>query len=234
MKRERITKRKSNTGLSLGQLKPQTKKQESAFAAFDVGKHLLMVGPAGVGKTIIALYLALNEVIARRASRLIIVRSVLPSRDIGFMPGNLNEKAALYEAPYADACSFLYGRDDAYQCLKSCYVEFMTTSFARGVTLRDAIVFIDEAQNMLFHEMDTMITRTGENTRLIVCGDANQTDLVRAEEQRGFTEFCSVLRDMDSFSDVVFDINDVQRSDLVKEYLKTRNRVLSRYVKVQT
>jgi phosphate starvation-inducible protein PhoH len=219
--------KQKNNSLDLLSLRPQSKSQEAAFDAFNAGDNLLMIGPAGVGKTIIAMYLALREVIARRMSRLVIVRSALPSRDIGFMPGNLHEKTSLYEAPYADACSFLYGRDDAYYLLKNHHqVEFLTTSFVRGITVRDAVIFVDEASNMSYHENDSIITRAGEGTRIIICGDKNQSDLVKSEDRQGFTDVCRVLREMKSFKTVEFSIADVRRSELVREYLETRNKIL--------
>lgn len=216
------------TGLVLQHIRAQTTTQDAAFRAFlEDGNNLLMTGPAGVGKTIIAMYLGLNAVANRNFARMVIVRSVVPSRDIGFMPGGLRDKISLYEAPYIDAASLLYNRDDAYDCLKgSRQLEFTTTSFARGTTIRDAVVFVDEGENMSFHELDTMITRCGEDTRLIVCGDRNQSDLSREEERRGFVTFCDVLRSMESFSSVEFGVEDVRRSELVREYLETKRRVL--------
>jgi phosphate starvation-inducible protein PhoH len=219
--------KRRNSGLYLHPFRSQTELQESAFKAFADGQNLLMTGPAGVGKTIIAMYLALNEVAKRNASRIVIVRSIVPSRDIGFMPGGLRDKISLYETPYIDACSVLYGRGDAYECLKGArQLEFTTTSFARGTTIRDAIVFIDEGENMSFHECDTMITRLGEETRAIICGDGHQSDLLRQEERNGFHDFCGVLQRMKSFSAVEFTVEDVRRSPLVKEYLETRRSVL--------
>lgn len=229
--RSRTRKPKRNAssgGLDLHAIEPITKPQEQCFQAFAAGKNLLMAGPAGVGKTLVAMYLGLREVAAGRAARVVIVRSAVPSRDIGFLPGGLDEKVALYEAPYVDACSFLYGRDDAYSCLKSYrHIEFMTTSFARGTNVRDAVLYIDEAENMVYHELDTMITRTSEQTRLIVTGDENQSDLVRREEREGFGDFRRVLAEMESFVAVEFSIKDVRRSGLVRDYLETRNRVLN-------
>lgn len=219
--------KRKNSGLDLQHIQPQTPTQESAFNAFASGKNLLMTGPAGVGKTIIAMYLALGAVMRRQASKLVIIRSVVPSRDIGFMPGGLKDKVALYETPYIDTCALLYGRDDAYDCLRSCrQLEFITTSFVRGTTIRDAIVFLDEGENLSFHECDTVITRVGENSRIIVCGDVNQSDLTRSDERQGFQDFSQILHDMNTFYTVEFSIEDVQRSDIVREYLEARRRVL--------
>lgn len=217
---------RKNTGLHLYAIKPQTKSQEEAFDEFSSGQNLVMMGPAGAGKTIVAMYLALREVMSKKSNKLVIVRSAVPSRDIGFLPGSLEEKASLYEAPYADACSVIFGRDDAYDCLKrSNQVAFMTTSYARGINVRDSILFVDEASNMTFHECDTMITRAAEGTRVIVCGDRKQSDL-ECNQHEDFVKFCDVLGQMKSFSTIVYGIEDVMRSELVREYLRARQRVL--------
>lgn len=221
-------KKKSNNGLTLAGLRPHTDAQAEAFTHFESGHNLLMTGPAGVGKTIVAMYLALREVAQRRLERVIVIRSVVPSRDIGFLPGGLEEKISLYEQPYEDACSQLYGRDDAYQCLKlHRSLEFMSTSFARGINLRDAALFIDEASNMTYHEIDTMITRACDGTRVIICGDSKQSDLVDPQDRKGFSGLRGVVAEMPSFRTVEFGVADVRRSGLVQEYLEARMRVLS-------
>jgi predicted ribonuclease YlaK len=185
-----------------------------------------MTGPAGTGKTLLALYLGMREVENRTAERVVVVRSIVPTRDVGFLPGTIREKAALYETPYHDLIGLLYDKHDAYANLKgSSQMEFLTTSFVRGITLRDSVVVIDEAENLSYHELDSVLTRVGENTRVIVCGDPRQSDLKQLD-QGGFEDFCRVLSQMESFSVVEFGMEDVRRSAVVREYLCARKKVL--------
>ena len=153
---------------------------------------------------------------------LIIIRfsRFLDTRDIGFLPGNEKEKASVYEEPYKDICIELFQRGDAYEILKTKGIfYFMTTSFIRGVTLRDAVVIVDECQNMSFHELDSIITRIGENCKVVFCGDFRQADL----EKNGLKDFIRVLKAMrKEFTLIEFEIKDIVRSDFVKKYITAR------------
>ena len=166
------------------------------------------------------LYLALGDVLEERYKRVVIVRSVVPTRDIGLLPGKLEQKIEIYEAPYKAIANDLFRRGDAYEILKKKnMLEFLTTSFVRGITLSDCVVVVDEINNMTFHELDSVITRLGQNTKIIFCGDFRQTDLRFADEQLGLEKFMKVLNKMDSVAHVEFDMNDIVRSGFVKEYI---------------
>lgn len=205
----------------LKEVHPLTVNQSETFDAFRDGKHLLLHGVAGTGKTYISLYLALREVIhTNRFKRIIVVRSVVPSRDMGFLPGSMREKIAVYEEPYRNICDDLFGRGDGYEILKTKHmVEFTTTSYLRGMTFDDAIIIVDESQNMSGQELDTIMTRVGENCRIIFCGDFRQTDLIRHEERKGLLTFMRILDRMACFEKVEFGKEDIVRSALVKNYI---------------
>jgi phosphate starvation-inducible protein PhoH len=184
---------------------------------------------AGTGKTFLALAMALQDMMAGDVSqkKVTIVRSVLPTRDIGFLPGSIEEKIGVYEAPYIALCTELFGRADAYGILKSKgVIEFIPTSFVRGVTIQDSIIILDEVNNCTFHEIDSIITRPGKNCRLLICGDMRQSDLTREQERAGLGDFIRIVDRMKSFSHIEFEEEDIVRSDLVKEYLIAKDRYL--------
>tara|TARA_X000000950_G_scaffold270868_1_gene351228 strand:- start:2809 stop:3468 length:660 start_codon:yes stop_codon:yes gene_type:complete len=209
----------AGAGLSLHEIEPLTKNQ---LLAFESQQHLVLHGVAGTGKTFISSYLAYDDMAKGMYDRLILIRSAVPTRDIGFLPGNEKEKSAVYEAPYKDIAIELFQRGDAYEILKTKgLVHFMTTSFIRGVTLRDAVILVDECQNMSFHELDSIITRVGENCRVIFCGDFRQSDL----KTNGLNDFFRVLRSMKQFDFVDFEIKDIVRSDFVKSYITARTEL---------
>jgi len=202
--------------LSLQEIEPLTKNQ---LKVFESDKHLVLHGVAGTGKTFISSYLAFDDIMKNDKEKLIIIRSAVPTRDIGFLPGNEKEKASVYEEPYKDICIELFQRGDAYELLKTKnVVHFMTTSFIRGTTLRDAVVLIDECQNMTLHELDSIITRIGENCRVIFCGDFRQSDL----GHNGLSEFLRILKAMNMFDLIEFETVDIVRSEFVKRYIIAR------------
>lgn len=209
---------------SLRRIKPLTVNQEETFDAFNQGKHLLLHGVAGTGKTFISLYLALNEVLKGNSfyDKIVIIRSVVPSRDRGFLPGNVKEKTKVYEEPYREICDDLFGRGDGYDILKTKkLIEFGTTSYLRGITFKNAIVVVDESQNMNYHELDTIITRIGDNCRIVFCGDYRQSDL-NSKERTGLLEFMKIIDRMGCFDKVEFGVEDIVRSELVKNYIVTK------------
>lgn len=225
--KETITK----LGLTnLKEIVPLTENQTKTFEAFQQrGKNLLLHGSAGTGKTFLSLYLSLLEVVQKSSSKyksIVIIRSVVPTRDIGFLPGTLQEKSKVYENPYEDICCELFGRGDAYQILKKKeLIEFTTTSFLRGLTLRNCIIIVDEVNNMTFHELDSVISRVGTNAKIIFAGDYSQTDLTNWKDQDGLLDFMDILQEMNSFEFVEFGIEDIVRSGLVKEYLLAKHRL---------
>jgi len=203
----------NGSGLELAEIEPLTRNQ---LRAFESDKNLVLHGCAGTGKTFISCYLAFDDMTKNQYEKLVIIRSAVPTRDIGFLPGTEKEKSSVYEEPYYDISIDLFERGDAYQILKTKrLVHFMTTSYIRGITLRDAVILIDECQNMTFHELDSIITRVGENCRVIFCGDFSQSDL----KQNGMREFFEILASMNRFDFIEFGVEDIVRSGFVKEYI---------------
>lgn len=227
---KRMAKRKQKAGpdrsLTLKKIEPRTPNQQETVDAFNDDYNLVLHGVAGTGKTFLSLWIGLNEVMKGRYSKVIIVRSVVPSRDMGFLPGTANEKMAVYEAPYQKICSELFGRAGAYESLKNeHFIEFETTSHLRGLTLNDAIIIVDEIQNMNFEELDTVITRIGDRCRVIFCGDLDQSDLYRSKfDISGLPRFLDIIDKCESFSFVEFTAEDIVRSGIVKEWIIAKLR----------
>ena len=206
----------NGSGLELAEIEPLTRNQ---LVAFESSQNLVLHGCAGTGKTFISSYLAFDDMTKNMYEKLVIIRSAVPTRDIGFLPGTEKEKSSVYEEPYYDIAIDLFERGDAYQILKTKrLVHFMTTSYIRGITLRDAVILIDECQNMTFHELDSIITRVGENCRVIFCGDFKQSDL----KQNGMGEFLDILHSMNRFDFIEFGVEDIVRSGFVKDYIIAR------------
>ena len=209
-------------------IEPITDNQKKLFDSYAEGKHLVAYGTAGTGKTFISLYNALADVVDESTpyERIYLVRSLVSTREIGFLPGDHEDKADIYQIPYKNMVKYmfqmpsdadfemLYGNLKAQESIK-----FWSTSFIRGTTLDNAIVIVDEFQNLNFHELDSIITRVGENSRIIFCGDASQTDLVKTNDRNGIHDFLNILRKMPSFDIIEFGIDDIVRSGLVKEYI---------------
>lgn len=213
-----------------GDIKPMTDNQRIAFDHWDDGYNMMLHGIAGTGKTFLGLYFALKEVVRPNSQykKVYIIRSTVSTRDQGFLPGSLKEKAKVFESPYVPICTKLFGRGDAYEILKGKgYVEFITTSYLRGETFDDCILLVDEVQNMGDGELHTVMTRVGENCRIIFCGDVKQDDLTseRKKELSGLREFMKILHRMKEFEFVDFQVEDIVRSKLVKSYIIERDRL---------
>lgn len=212
----------SSSIYELRRIQPMTANQQKVFDAFEQGKNLEIHGYAGTGKSFISMYLALRNVLTGKSdcSRIIIVRSAVPSRNIGFLKGSLEEKEAIYEEPYAEICEDLFSRGNAYGALKLRGVlEFTTTSYLRGKTFNNAIIIVDETQNMSMAELDTIMTRVGDNSRIIFCGDYRQTDLLKENDKSGLVQFRNILNRMDGIEQIEFEVEDIVRSSLVREYI---------------
>lgn len=206
----------------LKHIEPFTERQAKVLRS---KRHLVLSGFAGTGKTFLTSYLGLRDVFAGHYSRLVYIRSAVPTRDIGFLPGTDKEKLEVYEAPYIDIATELMGRGDAYSILKSKgVINFMSTSFIRGTTLRDAVIIVDETQNMTYQELDSVITRVGPNCRIMFCGDIRQTDLF---QKSGFNNFYSILQSMNEFDFVDFLKEDIVRDELVKSYIIKKDEILN-------
>ncbi len=209
-------------------INPLTDNQQRLFDSYKEGKHLVAYGAAGTGKTFITLYNAIKDVLSTDTpyERIYLVRSLVSTREIGFLPGDHEDKADIYQIPYKNMVKYmfqmpsdadfemLYGNLKAQESIK-----FWSTSFIRGTTLDNAIVIVDEFQNLNFHELDSIITRIGENSKIMFCGDASQTDLVKTNDSNGIVDFMSILRKMPSFDIIEFGVDDIVRSGLVKEYI---------------
>lgn len=216
-------RRKTWTRHDLKHIKPLTPPQREMLHDYIEGRNVIAHGSAGTGKTFIALYLALNDVLSpdTEVDRIIIVRSAVPTREVGFTPGTLEEKAAIYEAPYGPMFAELLGRKNTYDDMKDTgLVDFQTTSFIRGVTWDNAVVVVDEVQSMTFHEINTIMTRLGNNSRIIVCGDLPQTDLRKKHEVTGMDKMLRIAERMENrFSSVKFTQQDIVRGEFVKAWI---------------
>ncbi len=228
VKAKRLRKKKPINSEMMVDIKPLTPSQETVFEYWNNKKNLFMYGAAGTGKTFVALYLALNEVLKNDSpyEKVYIVRSLVSTREIGFLPGDHEDKSYLYQIPYTNMVRYMFEMPDdnsfemLYGNLKAQEtISFWSTSFIRGTTLDRSIVIVDECQNLNFHELDSIITRVGEDTRIIFCGDANQTDLVKTNERNGIHNFMNILRLMNEFGMVEFGIEDIVRSGLIRSYL---------------
>jgi len=228
MTAKQMKRRKPLSSDFLIDIKPLTDNQKRVFDSYKNGKQLVAYGAAGTGKTFVTLYNALKDVLDEKTpyEKIYIVRSLVSTREIGFLPGDYEDKSDIYQVPYKHMVKYmfemtneadfemLYGNLKAQDTIK-----FWSTSFLRGTTLDNAIVIVDEFQNLNFHELDSIITRIGENSKICFCGDARQTDLVKTNDRNGIVDFMNILRKMPSFDIIEFEIDDIVRSGLVKEYI---------------
>ena len=206
-------------------IQPLTLNQKRFFEQYKNSKILLLHGVAGTGKTYIALYKALEEALEKpnTIKKVVIVRSAVPSREIGHLPGDEKEKSEVYQQPYIEICTNLFGRKDAFQRLQEQHnIEFMITSFVRGITLEDSVIIVDECQNMTDMELNSIITRVGNRSKIIFCGDFRQTDLYKKSDMSGLKKFMVIADMMPSVKTIEFQISDIVRSQLVKEYILAR------------
>ena len=229
---KKMMKRKKPIDKSyMTEIKPLTDNQTVAFDEYKKGKNLLLHGAAGTGKTFIMLYLALQEVLDDTSpyEKIYIVRSLVPTREIGFLPGDHEDKSYLYQIPYKNMVRYMFGMpdDNSFEMLYDNLrtqgtIDFWSTSFIRGTTLDSAIVIVDEFSNLNFHELDSIITRVGEDSKILFCGDITQTDLTREHEKSKISDFIQILQEMKDFACIEFGIDDIVRSGLVKQYLITK------------
>ena len=228
MSTRQIKRKKPINAEYLIDIEPLTENQKTLFESYSKSKNVVAYGCAGTGKTFITLYNALKDVLNDMTpyEQIYIVRSLVSTREIGFLPGDHDDKSALYQIPYKNMVKYMFQMPtDAdfemlYGNLKTQEtIKFWSTSFIRGTTLDNSIIIVDEFQNLNFHELDSIITRVGENSKIMFCGDATQTDLAKTNERNGISDFMSILRKMPSFDIVEFGIDDIVRSGIVKEYL---------------
>ena len=228
MSAKQMRRKKPINGDFLRDIEPLTDNQERLFDAYAEGKMLFAYGAAGTGKTFITLYNALAEVLDETTpyEKIYIVRSLVSTREIGFLPGDHEDKAALYQIPYKNMVKYMFDMPDdpafemLYGNLKAQEtISFWSTSFIRGTTFNKSIILVDECQNLNFHELDSIITRVGEDCKILFCGDVMQSDLVKNHERGGIVDFMKILQAMPEFESIEFGIDDIVRSGLVKSYL---------------
>ena len=212
----------------LNDIKPITENQKEVFSSYEKGQNLFLYGVAGTGKTFVALYNALKDVLDPKSprERVYIVRSLLPTRDIGFLPGDEEDKSYLYQVPYQNMVRFMFKQpdersfDQLYNNLRNQgTIDFLSTSFLRGVTIDNGVIIVDECQNLNFHELDTIITRVGQDTKIIFAGDIQQTDLTKTNDRNGILDFVNIMQAMKEVDCIEFDLNDIVRSGMLKSYL---------------
>ena len=219
---------------NLTKINPVTDGQKEVFDTWKNGQNQFLFGCAGTGKTFISLYLSLQQVLNNETpyDKVIVVRSLIPTREIGFLPGDEEDKAALYQVPYANMMQFMFEQPNEqafsmlYERIKqqgSFY--FLSTSFLRGLTFDNSIIIVDECQNLNFHELDTIITRVGQDSKIFFCGDFSQTDLTKMNERNGLMDFLQILQEMDEFNCTEFNIGDIVRSGFVRNYLIQKTKL---------
>ena len=229
-----MSKKKEISSSDLVLVNPITDNQKLVFESYKKGLNQFLFGCAGTGKTFVSLYLGLRDVLKNETAyeRVVMVRSLIPTREIGFLPGDEEDKAALYQVPYSNMVQFMFKQPNEqafsmlYDRLKaqgSFY--FLSTSFLRGLTFDNSIIIVDECQNLNFHELDTIITRVGQDSKIIFCGDFMQTDLTKMGERNGLHDFLRILEEMKQFNCVEFDIGDIVRSGFVRDYLIQKTKL---------
>ena len=229
-----MAKQKDITFNQLNQIKPVTESQKVVFETHKNGMNQFLFGCAGTGKTFISLYLALQDVLKNETpyDKVIVVRSLIPTREIGFLPGDEEDKAALYQVPYSNMMQFMFEQpnEQAFSMLYDRIKQqgsfyFLSTSFLRGLTFDNSIIIVDECQNLNFHELDTIITRVGQDSKIMFCGDFGQTDLTKMNERNGLMNFLQILQEMEEFNCTEFDIGDIVRSGFVRNYLINKTKL---------
>ena len=229
-----MSKKIEITNSDLVKVEPITDNQKIVFESYKKGQNQFLFGCAGTGKTFISLYLAFQEVLKNETpyDKVVVVRSLIPTREIGFLPGDEEDKAALYQVPYQNMVQFMFKQPNEqafsmlYDRLKqqgSFY--FLSTSFLRGLTFDNSIIIVDECQNLNFHELDTIITRVGQDSKIIFCGDFMQTDLSKVSERNGLFDFLRILEEMKEFNCIEFNIGDIVRSGFVRNYLIQKTKL---------
>jgi len=231
MTAKQMRRKKPINSDSMVDILPITDNQETVFQKYKEDQNLFLYGCAGTGKTFITLYLALKDVLdpLNQYNKVVLVRSLVSTREIGFLPGDHEDKSALYQIPYKNMVKYMFEMptDNDFEMLWGNLktqesVTFWSTSFIRGTTLDDAIIIVDESQNLNFHELDSIITRVGEGSKIMFCGDVAQTDLVKTNEKNGILDFMKIVQRMPEFDAIEFGIDDIVRSGLVKSYLTSK------------
>ena len=229
-----MSKKIEITNSDLVKVEPITDNQKLVFNSYKKGQNQFLYGCAGTGKTFVTLYLAMNEVLRHDTpyDRVVMVRSLIPTREIGFLPGDEEDKSALYQVPYSNMVQFMFKQPNEqaftmlYDRIKSQgSFYFLSTSFLRGLTFDNSIIIVDECQNLNFHELDTIVTRVGQDSKIMFCGDFMQTDLSKVNERNGLFDFLRILEEMEEFNCIEFNIGDIVRSGFVRNYLIQKTKL---------
>ena len=229
-----MSKKLEITSKNMVAIKPATDNQKLVFESWKTGTSQFLYGAAGTGKTFISLYNGLREALdnTSKIDKVIIVRSLIPTREIGFLPGDEDDKSALYQVPYSNMVQFMFEMPNEqsftnlYERLKAQgTLFFLSTSFLRGLTFDNALVIVDECQNLNFHELDTITTRLGQDSKIAFCGDFTQSDLVRTNEKNGLWDFLRIAEEMKEFNCTEFTIGDIVRSGFVRNYLIQKTKL---------
>ena len=225
---KQMKRKKPNNADMMRDIEPLTDNQKSLFEAYAKDQNLVAYGVAGTGKTFITLYNALKDVLdpSTPYEKVYIVRSLVATREIGFLPGDHDDKSYLYQIPYKHMVKYMFEMPSEadfnmlYGNLKAQdTIDFWSTSFIRGTTFDKTIVIVDELQNLNYHELDSIMTRVGAQSKIMFCGDASQSDLIKTNERNGIIDFMQILRIMSSVDVIEFGVEDIVRSGLVKEYI---------------
>ena len=227
-------KNKEISSSNLLKIKPITESQKTVFETWKKGQNQFLFGCAGTGKTFVSLYLAMQDVLnlQTKYEKVVLVRSLIPTREIGFLPGDEEDEAALYQVPYQNMVQFMFEQPNE-QAFKMLYdrlksqgsLYFLSTSFLRGLTFDNTIIIVDECQNLNFHELDTITTRVGQDSRIVFCGDFFQTDLIKTGDKNGLHDFLRILEEMKDFNCTEFNIGDIVRSGFVRDYLIQKTKL---------
>ena len=229
-----MSKKIEITNSDLVKIEPVTDNQKVVFESYKKGQNQFLYGCAGTGKTFVTLYLAMQEVLRNDTpyDRVVMVRSLIPTREIGFLPGDEEDKAALYQVPYSNMVQFMFKQPNEqafsmlYDRIKSQgSFYFLSTSFLRGLTFDNSIIIVHECQNLNFHELDTIVTRVGQDSKIMFCGDFMQTDLSKVNERNGLHDFLRILEEMEEFNCLEFNIGDIVRSGFVRNYLIQKTKL---------
>ena len=226
MKRQKSVNNSMSVKLDdLLQFDPLTKNQEIAYKAWDEGDNLVLTGTAGTGKTFMGLYLAMEDVLDKETEwdKLIIIRSMVPTREMGYLPGDKEAKEQAFLTPYINICCELFGDKSSYNKMVSAkQIQFESTSFLRGTTFDNSIIVVDEMQNLNFHELDSVITRVGRHSKIIFSGDYKQSDFRYDDDKQGIIKFLQIVEQVKNFSIINFGWEDIVRSDFVRDYIMTK------------
>lgn len=226
MKRQKSVNNSMTVKLDdLLQFDPLTRNQEIAYKAWDEGDNLVLAGTAGTGKTFMALYLALEDILDKETEwdQLVLIRSMVPTREMGFLPGDKEAKEEAFTSPYKNICCELFGDKSSYsKIVNTGQLKFESTSFIRGMTFDNSIIIVDEMQNLNFHELDSVITRVGRHSKIIFCGDYKQSDFKYDDDKNGLFRFMQIVEQLKNFTIINFGWEDIVRSDFVRDYIMTK------------